>query len=97
MPDRLLRDVLAMGLFASLHMSGQAAAQPENHIGEAMAEIMLEAGCTMEESAIAAAMQARGLGTSDFQAQAMALQRGGYLTSDDGGRTLRLTGWGACP
>ena len=81
---------------AALAIGGAAVAQPANHIGGPMAEILLTSGCEMKQSALSGAMKTDGWGISDFQAQSMALHNGGYLTSGDGGETLRLINWGAC-
>ena len=70
-------------------------AQPANHIGEPMADILLANGCAMSETDLAAAMDADGWHISDFQAQVRALFNGGYIVKAADGR-LTLTGWGNC-
>jgi hypothetical protein len=93
---RICRSALLTVLVLSTQLAIPAAAQPENHLGEALASIMVSAGCTMTQSEAGAAMQSQGWHVSDFQAQALALSRDGYLTSNDGGETLRLNKWGVC-
>jgi hypothetical protein len=70
-------------------------AQPVNHIGEPMAEILLNNGCAMAEAELASEMEAAGWHVSDFQAQVLALFKGGYVAKAADGR-LQLTGWGNC-
>jgi hypothetical protein len=83
-------------LLPALLAPGLAAAQPTNHIGEPLANIMLRNGCEMQESAASEALRSEGYDISDFQAQVMALNRGGYLVSGDAQGALRLVKWGAC-
>ncbi|MEM9104553.1 MAG: hypothetical protein AAGC96_02765 [Pseudomonadota bacterium] len=96
MINRNVRNALITSLVVSLHFAAPAVAQPKNHIGEAMADIMVAGGCTMKQEDIGDAMSAQGFHISDFQAQSMALYRGGFLTSNDSGATLQLTNWPPC-
>lgn len=80
---------------AVIAASPAVSAQPTNHIGEPMAEMLLNNGCKMSEPNLAAAMEAAGWHISDFQAQVLALYRGGYVMKAADGR-LQLTGWGNC-
>jgi hypothetical protein len=96
MVSRICRNALIIGVVLSPYLTVSAVAQPKNHIGEDLATIIIDAGCKMTDSDALAAMRAQGLGTSDYQAQVLALHRGGYLTSNDGGKTLQLIKWGAC-
>ena len=84
----------SMGALAAL--AAAAAAQPSNHIGEPLAQIMVRHGCAMAEGDIAEAMRAEGYVTSDFQAQVLALYRGGHLVSAPDG-ALKLVKWEPCP
>ena len=88
---RLAGAVLPVSLAAALPLAAQSA----NHIGEPMAEVLLANGCAMSEADLAAAMDAGGWHVSDFQAQVLALFKGGYIHKAADGR-LTLTGWGNC-
>ncbi|NNE53661.1 MAG: hypothetical protein HKN30_14820 [Sulfitobacter sp.] len=72
-----------------------AVAQPKNHIGQPLAEIMIENGCIMPEEEAAAALKAKGYGISDLQAQATALYNGRYLGSTPDNK-WRLQNWDPC-
>jgi hypothetical protein len=72
-----------------------AAAQPANHIGEPLAQLMIEAGCTLTEAEAAAGLQQRGYGIGDLQAQVTALLNGRFLGSTNDGK-WKLQGWPPC-
>ena len=75
--------------------AGQAAAKPTNHIGEDMAEILIAQDCRMLENDLAVAMRNSGHPISDYQAQVIALYRGGYLSAPTPGE-LQLVNWDEC-
>ncbi len=83
----------AMALLCGLGTS--VSAQPKNHIGEPLAEVMIAAGCTLSEAEAARGLDQKGYGISDLQAQAMALLNGRYLGSTSDGK-WRLQGWPPC-
>jgi hypothetical protein len=89
-PHRLAAATLAAALPAL------AAAQPTNHIGGPMADILVRNGCEMPEDALVAAMNAEGWGVGDVQAQVTALAKGGYFAVERAPGALRLQNWGAC-
>ena len=96
MVNRVIRSALVIGLLAAPQLAAPAAAQPKNHIGEQLANIMIAEGCEMKQQDAGDKMLADGFHISDAQAQMTALHRGGYLTSNDGGETLRLVDWPPC-
>ena len=79
-----------------LGLPGAAAqAQPKNHIGEPLAQVMIEAGCTLTEQEASEGLRAEGFGMSDLQAQVTALLNGRYLGSSSDGK-WQLQRWPPC-
>ena len=62
---------ITFGLFAVA-----ANAQPKNHIGEPLAEVMIDVRCTLTEQEAAEGLKAKGSGMSDLQAQDTACSTG---------------------
>lgn len=87
---------LAKGLVLSVAVfAGQSIAQPANHIGEPLAKVFVSVGCVMSEEQAVAGLKRAGFGAGDFQAQVMALHRGGYVVPSGDGR-LKLVKWEPC-
>ena len=84
---------VALTIAAASLLAVPASAQPKNHIGEMLASIFMANGCVLSEQEAVAEMKKRGLGISDFQAQLLALHRGGYVKKNENG-ALQLIKWG---
>lgn len=78
-----------------LCLGSPALAQPTNHIGEPLAQVMIEAGCILTEEEAAAGLERKGYGIGDLQAQVTALLNGRYIGSASGGR-WKLQNWPPC-
>ena len=85
----------AAGLVAVIVSAGPGQAKPTNHIGDDMAEILIAQNCRMLEEDLAVAMRNTGHPISDYQAQVIALYRGGYLSAPTPGE-LQLINWDDC-
>ena len=76
-------------------LASAALAQPKNHIGGPTAGIFVSSGCETSEKEAQDALLADGWSSSDFNAQAAALARDGFLVATSEGR-LKLVNWGPC-
>lgn len=70
-------------------------AQPSNHIGEPLANVMIAAGCALTETEVVAGLEQIGYGISDYQAQVLSLYNSGFLGRLEDGR-LQLRDWPPC-
>jgi hypothetical protein len=87
---------IVAGLVASGVSAGWALAQPTDNIGEDLAEILLHNGCEMGIDAAGKALEAKGLGAGDFDAQYRSLGKGDYIVWKEKTGRIRLVNWGSC-
>ncbi|MDJ0825941.1 MAG: hypothetical protein QNJ16_10605 [Rhodobacter sp.] len=75
--------------------AGLAQSMPASNIGEDIASVLISRDCRMLEDDLAVAMRNAGHAISDYQAQVIALYRGGYLSAPSPSE-LQLINWDEC-